>query len=255
MTAGAPPHSLTASRPTARLAVLLAWVAGGVDAVGYLTLAHVFTAHMSGNSVGFGAALGQVRWDTVLQRGVPIAVFVVGIVAGTVIGEASDARGVRHPAVPVFGVEAALLAAFWLLGSPLLRDDEIAAGAAWQFYGLVALLTLAMGLQSATLRRVGRHGVHTTYVTGILTSLGEAIGQAVLRPRGRTPAADSADPPAQRIRLYGSIWGGYLVGAILGGALLAPVGLAALALPLTGLAIAIVHDLRHPHELAKLEPD
>jgi len=52
---------------------------------------------------------------------------------------------------------------------------------------------------------------------------------------------------------YASIWGGYLVGAILGVALLAPAGLAALALPITGLAVAIVHDLRHPHELARMK--
>ena len=233
--------------------MLLAWVAGGVDAIGYLTLAHVFTAHMSGNSVAFGAALGQSRWDTVLVRGAPVALFAVGIVAGTVVGEASDARGARHPSVPVFGVEMALLAAFWILGSGLLRDAAIAPSAGWQFYGLVALLTLAMGLQSATLRRVGRHGVHTAYVSGVLTSLAEAAGQAMFRPYGRTRSTDSQDPPSQRIRLYGSVWGGYLVGAILGGALLAPAGLAALALPIAGLAVAIVHDLRHPHELASIE--
>jgi uncharacterized membrane protein YoaK (UPF0700 family) len=240
------------SRETARLAVLLAWVAGGVDAIGYLTLAHIFTAHMSGNSVAFGAALGEARWDTVVERGAPIALFAVGIAAGTIVGEASDARGARHPAVPVFGVEVVLLGAFWALGSGLLRDGEIATDAAWQFYGLVALLTLAMGLQSATLRHVGSHTAHTTYVSGILTSLAEAVAQAAFRPRARPEPSDSDNAPAHRIRLYGSIWGGYLIGAILGGALWMPAGLAALGLPIAGLAIAIVRDLRHPHELASM---
>src|SRR5579883_586062 len=181
----APPHpSSASSRETARLAVLLAWVAGGVDAIGYLTLAHIFTAHMSGNSVAFGSALGQARWDTVVERGVPIALFAVGIVAGTMVGEASDARGARHPAVPVFAFEVALLVVFGALGSGLLQNDAISTDAAWQFYGLVALLTLAMGLQSATLRRVGSHSAHTTYVSGILTSLAEAVAQAVYRRVG-----------------------------------------------------------------------
>ncbi len=114
----------------------------------------------------------------------------------------------------------------------------------------MALLTLAMGLQTATLRRVGRHSVHTTFVTGILTSLGEAIGQAVFRPHGPATSPESQDPPLRRIRLYGGIWSGYLIGAILGGALLGRVGLAALALPIAGLAVAVASDLRHPHELA-----
>ncbi len=33
------------------LALVLASVAGGVDAIGWLTLDHLFTAHMSGNTV------------------------------------------------------------------------------------------------------------------------------------------------------------------------------------------------------------
>src|SRR4051794_4740397 len=163
---GAMPSPAGPSRETARLAALLAWVAGGVDAVGYLTLAHIFTAHMSGNSVALGTGLGQADWGTVLERGAPVALFCVGIVVGTLVGAVSDARGARHPAVPVFAVEVVLLAAFGALGHGLLQDGTLSPGAGWPFYGLVALLTLAMGLQSATLRRVGRHGVHTTFVSG-----------------------------------------------------------------------------------------
>jgi uncharacterized membrane protein YoaK (UPF0700 family) len=238
------------SRETARLAVLLAWVAGGVDAVGYLTLAHLFTAHMSGNSVAFATALGQAHWATVLERGAPIALFAAGIAAGTIVAAASDARGVQHSSVPVFGVEALLLVAFWLLGSGWLQDGELSPGAGWPFYALVALLTLAMGLQSATLRWVGHQSVHTTYVSGILIDLAEAIAETVFRPHGHDSAANPWGSPAQRVWLYGSVWGGYLVGAILGGTMLTQAGLTALVLPIAGLAVAIVRDLRHPHELA-----
>src|SRR5262249_36270733 len=37
-------------REKAGVVLLLAWIAGGVDAIGYLVLLHLFTAHMSGNS-------------------------------------------------------------------------------------------------------------------------------------------------------------------------------------------------------------
>jgi uncharacterized membrane protein YoaK (UPF0700 family) len=249
-----PPHPPDASsRETARVAVLLAWVAGAVDAIGYLTLSHIFTAHMSGNSVAFGAALGLARWDTVLERGIPIALFALGIAVGTAVGEASGARGVRHPTVAVFAIEAALLALFWGLGSRALEGGEIRAGAAWQFYGLVALPTLAMGLQSATLRRVGGRGVRTTYVSGVLTNLAEAIAQAVFRTGRRGASGDGREPrdrPTGRIRLYGNVWGAYVLGAILGGVGLEYWGLGALALPIAGLGLAMVRDLLHPHELA-----
>ncbi|MDQ2798914.1 MAG: DUF1275 family protein [Armatimonadota bacterium] len=62
----------------ARLGLLLAWVAGGVDATGFLTLAHLFTAHMSGNSVALAVSAAQGHWMEAARRAFPIPLFVVG---------------------------------------------------------------------------------------------------------------------------------------------------------------------------------
>ncbi len=53
-------------------AVLLAWVAGFVDSLGYLALAKVFTAHMSGNSAAVGAELGAGNWHEAMVKGLAI---------------------------------------------------------------------------------------------------------------------------------------------------------------------------------------
>jgi uncharacterized membrane protein YoaK (UPF0700 family) len=56
----------------------LAWVAGYVDAVGFLTLAGLFTAHMSGNTARLGVFVGDGDWRFAAQRLVPILFFTSG---------------------------------------------------------------------------------------------------------------------------------------------------------------------------------
>ena len=242
----------TVSIEAARLAVALAWVAGGVDAIGYLTLSHLFTAHVSGNSVVAGAALGQAQWSTVLERGVPIALFLFGIAIATAVGEVRRAHGARHPFAALYAAEAALLSAFWLAGARGAPDGSIEPTSGWPFYAFAALPTLAMGVQNATLRRVGRHGVHTTYVSGVLTNLAEALVQLVYQPRGaraqpETPAAGGS--PKERVRLYSSLWTGYLIGAVMGGFGQQRWGFAVLLLPIAGLGLVAVRDVLYPGEL------
>jgi uncharacterized membrane protein YoaK (UPF0700 family) len=67
--APAPP---TATSITIRnvLVLLLACVAGSVDAVSYMSLGHVFTANMTGNTVLLGLALGQAESQAVARSGV-----------------------------------------------------------------------------------------------------------------------------------------------------------------------------------------
>ena len=222
---------------TRRLAVLLAWVAGAVDAVGYLALAHLFTAHMSGNTVALGASVGTGETGEVVRRGVAIALFAVGIALGTALGEFRRQRGRRHPTVAVFAVETLLLATFIVLGKrePMPSTDDA------RFYVLVALPTVAMGLQSAALRHIGHLHVRTTYISGVLTSLVEGVVRHIVQ-RGREH--DSG------VRVYGAVWGAYLLGAGLGGVSYARVGPLGMILPVIGLAAAMALDLRHPYELA-----
>ena len=82
-------------REKAWLALLLAGVAGAVDAVGYLLLLHLFTAHMSGNSVAMGLSIGQTQWQTALLRAIPIPLFVFGVALGTAVIEIAIRQRIR----------------------------------------------------------------------------------------------------------------------------------------------------------------
>ncbi len=239
------------------LAVAMAGAAGCVDAVGYLVLAHLFTAHMSGNSVAFGADLGRGVWGEVLRRGFPIPLFVLGVAAGGVAIEAGHRRGLRCTMSLVLLVEAALLGAFVGGAELVARRGVVAPSAGPPYYWLASMLTVAMGLQTAALQRVGGRAVRTTYVTGMLTRFAEESVVFLFwfrderRARGRRRMREWARSVREHRRvnravLLAAIWSGYLAGAVCGGVLDARVHGWAVTPALVVIAAVIVTDQRHP---------
>jgi len=238
----------------ALLTALLAWAAGFVDAVGFLALFHMFTAHMSGNSVWLGAAFGLGDWRLALHHLFPVPLFVVGVALGTTMVELARRWRVRAPfALPLL-LEAALLAAFMSVGAQYVVDGAVQTRAVWTFYLLAALPALAMGLQNATLRRVAGQILHTTYVTGVLQSLADGAVHYVFWLHEQRRAAGwrhalraSAAHPALRTAVAAAVlWLAYVAGAISGGFTKSQWELYALALPLAVLAIVIGAELARP---------
>ena len=225
----------------------LAWVGGFVDAVGFLTLAGLFVAHMSGNTVRLGVFLGDGDWSLAAQRLVPIIFFTIGVVVGIALSEALRRRSAPAPAARVLGIEAVLLLAFMLVGQAVL-DGRGAAAGSWDYYLLAIVAVLTMGLQNAALRRVAGVPIHTTFVTGILTSVAEEIVNGWYawrdaRRGGPTDDRNRARASFQRARLHGGVWLSYLAGGVLGALLVLRWDLWVLALPLAALAVLIVVDL------------
>lgn len=246
-------------REKAWLALLLAWIAGGVDAIGYLVLFHLFTAHMSGNSVAFGAHLAQHEWSEAWRRLFPIPLFMFGIATGAVLSDRAARKNARSVFRAALLAEAALLIAFMLCGNGVMRNGEIHTDAVWKFYALAALLPVAMGLQSATLRRIGgRTKVRTVFVTGMLTNFVEEAVTYLFQwredTRERKAAGDDEQSQrtsrrqqsAQRAMLYGGIWLAYMGGAILSGFAEQRWALNALCFPLGGLMFIIARDFLRP---------
>jgi uncharacterized membrane protein YoaK (UPF0700 family) len=95
----------------------------------------------------------------------------------------------------------------------------------------------AMGLQTAALRSAAGIPVHTTFITGMVTSLAEEVVATVRR--------DGTDA-ARRARVHGGLVGAYLLGAVAGSALESVWALWALTVPLAVLGVLIVAVGRVP---------
>lgn len=245
-------------------AFALAWAAGGVDAIGFLTLFHLFTAHMSGNSAATGAYLGQHDWAEGLRRAFPVPVFVAGVALGSAVVESGLRRKVARPLLATLGLECALIAVFLIWGRDLTAQGSLRGPSGGDFFALTALPTLAMGVQNAVLRRVGPVSVRTTYVTGMLTNFAEK-GVALCfwlrdrtRGRGRRRLGLALRvfvrrPELARMGLFGGIWVSYIWGAYLSSEALGHWGLYALLLPLACLLCLIAADLRAPLRVESLQ--
>lgn len=244
------------SSPNAWVAVTLAWVGGCVDAIGFLMLAHLFTAHMSGNSAAMGAFLGAGRGGAGLHRAFPIPLFVLGVVLGYALLEGTRRGGGRHAFRVILGIEAILLILFWVSGQLVFQGHAPRQGVGVAFHAVAALPVLAMGLQNTALRHVGRTGIHTTYVTGVLDGFGRAcvsVGFALLdalraEPRRRKVLLRRVARHAAIAQgaLLGSVWLAYALGAYVGGVIVRTGGLLALGMPITALIILIASDVARP---------
>jgi uncharacterized membrane protein YoaK (UPF0700 family) len=142
------------------LALLLAGLAGWVDAAGLAGSGGVFISFMSGNTTDFAVSLIQHKWTEAALIGVLLALFV----AGVAVGEAIESRLGRQGPSFVLGLEAVFLAAgagmFW-------------HGGAGRFE--LCPLVFAMGLQNATMHRTAGISIGLTYVTGTLVQIGRGL--------------------------------------------------------------------------------
>jgi len=199
--------------------VMLSLAAGCVDAVGYLGLGQIFVANMTGNTVLLGLAIGQAEAQTALRAVVALAGFVVGVAAGAAIVGPGRARAPWPPGVTLaLSLELVVLVTFavgWSLAGP-----EPAGGTV---YPLIVLPAVAMGVQSAAVRRLGIPGVATTYITGTLTDLTEGA-IAWLRPAVSAASDEHGEersgrraPSARGLVLPADVWLAYGIGAVIVG--------------------------------------
>jgi hypothetical protein len=141
-------------------------------------LAQIFVANMTGNTVLPGLALGQAKVQAALRAVVALAGFVAASVrkprssGGVENAPPGRPRRIRGRMVPCRG-----------------RTGR-------KVYHLIVLPTLAMGIQSAAVRRLGIPGVATTYITGTLTNL----TQVAIARRSQTQCPTMTAPSGRRHR-------------------------------------------------------
>ena len=144
------------------LLAILTGVTGIVDAVSFLSLGHVFVANMTGNVAFIAFAAAGAPGLSIGGSLIALAAFMLGAFAGGRLDAATnDVHRLLRTGV---ALKVALTAAAF--GVSLAYGQEGTARIA-----LLVLLALAMGLQSAIVRRAAGGEPSTNVLTTTLTAL------------------------------------------------------------------------------------
>jgi uncharacterized membrane protein YoaK (UPF0700 family) len=197
------------------LAILaLSSAAGAMDAVAYFELGRTFVANMTGNTVLAAGAMVLGKWAEAGHRLATILAFFLGIAGARVV--------VARPGPPQRDPSPRRAAACLLASAGLVMLSAFLTAVLHE--ALAPLLAFCLGAQNAVLTRLGPVTFNTSFITGDLEKLGEAVAQF-----GKGDAASGH--PGLQAGLAAAIWLSYLFGAAVGVALSRPLHAKALFLP------------------------
>jgi uncharacterized membrane protein YoaK (UPF0700 family) len=153
------------------VAVVLAAVAGFVDAVSYLRVVAVFPANQSGNAVFLGLSIGGHSPAPEWAPPVAIAGFIVGAALARLV---SQRVGSRSSAATLLGLELLLLSSLAIVFVAHSQDEPFKTASAQ--LAALAVAALAMGLQTDVIRAAAGVDLSTTYQAGAIDDIGGLIG-------------------------------------------------------------------------------
>ncbi|HEY2345883.1 MAG TPA: YoaK family protein [Xanthomonadaceae bacterium] len=210
----------------------LAFVAGMVNAIGFLGFEHQAITHLTGSTTLFGAALAAGDIEKALRLLGAMLAFVAGAALSAVIVQDSTLRLGRR-----YGVCLALESLLLFASVPLFKQANLTG---------VLLAAMACGVQNAMATTFSGAVVRTTHVSGMFTDLGIGLGHAL---RGM---------PLQKRRLLLSGWiiAGFLAGSVSGALAFLRNGYDALLIPATLTGVVGIGYVGYRHiALMREEPD
>ena len=146
---------------------VLAFIAGVINAVGFLGLYHQGITHLTGTTTLLGIAVARGEGAVALRLGGFIAAFVAGaVLSGMIVQESTLKLGRRYGVALM--VESILL----FVAVPLLQRGYFAGD---------CLASCACGLQNAMVSTFSGASLRTTHLSGVFTDLGVFIGHWMRR--------------------------------------------------------------------------
>jgi uncharacterized membrane protein YoaK (UPF0700 family) len=217
----------------------LALVGGYGDTAGFV-IAKTFTGHVTGSLVLATVGAAAHDWGAALGHASAVVVFLAGIPLSVLLDRALAAWLSWRLLPTVMGIEVILIVtAYWASQAAALGTEAF-----------VACMSLALGLQNGAFRRTGGISVHTTYLTGTITSL---IGMRMER-QGTPPIPIAAATTEAKVRMSCGIWVAFVVGSGTGAAMVLRFGKAGiLGAALLLLAVMLGDSIMSGRTLCKTE--
>ena len=185
------------------ISIGLAFIGGYADASSYL-LARAFTGHLTGNCVLAAVSAASKEWYLMLDRLLAVIVFLVGILLSLILNRFVPAR-LRQFSLTI----AMLVEVLLFLSASLLLSN----GATQELF--IVCMCLALGIQNGTLHKTNGVGVHSTYMTGMVTTLMQKSFDHYSSKR--SPEEDSSKDSARlTVRVLAPMWTSFIFGALVG---------------------------------------
>lgn len=225
-------HRDRTRRTNRQLGSILAFVAGAVNAGGFLAVQR-YTSHVTGviSAIADDLVLGHLT--LALGGAAMLSAFLAGAMTTAILVNWARRHGLQGEfALPLI-VEGALLVLFGLLGANLQLFHHLVVPAT------VLLLSFVMGLQNAIVTKVSRAEIRTTHMTGVVTDLGIELGRLLYRNHARElDERHLVKADRDRLRIHASILLLFLLGGIAGAVAFRSMGFTA-TLPIAALVTLI----------------
>lgn len=152
------------TRSSLILAICLSALAGYIDAIGFLQLGGYFVSFMSGNTTRLAVVAQEGDFAAARLLVSIIVCFVIGSMAGALIGYYARMRR-RAAVLATVAAVLALAAGLSECGMPTLS---------------IVCMALAMGAENAVFQKDGNVMIGLTYMTGTLVKIGQKLAAQIL---------------------------------------------------------------------------
>ena len=193
-----------------QLGAYMAFVAGAVNAGGFLAIAR-YTSHMSGIISAIGDDFALNHFLSVLGGLSLLISFLAGAATTAIIVNWGRRRKIHSEfALPLL-LEAILLLVFGLVGANLNMYLPLTVPA------IALVLCFVMGLQNAIVTKASRAEIRTTHMTGVITDIGIELGKLVYwNKSAQANAQGYVKANREKLRTHLFIFGMFLIGGIVG---------------------------------------
>ncbi len=192
-----------------QLAWAMAFVAGAVNAGGFLAVSH-YTSHMTGVVSAMADELADGDLTTALAALAMMLSFLAGAFACTTLISFGQRRRMRSRYALTLVFEAGLMLVFGFMGNRLQEEIKFTLPMT------VMLLCFIMGLHNAVTSIISGAAVRTTHLTGTVTDIGIELSRLTYVNVHQRKGRERIVANRQKLTLYLVILAAFLGGGVVG---------------------------------------
>ncbi|WP_019142615.1 YoaK family protein [Noviherbaspirillum massiliense] len=197
------------ARANLQLGICLAFVAGAVNAGGFLAIGQ-YTSHMTGivSSAADNLVLGNIALAA--AGFLSLGSFVSGAATTALLVNYAKRNGKTNIYTTPLIIEALLLLVFGFVGARLQLHELVSVSLT------TVLLCYVMGLQNALVTKISNAEIRTTHLTGLVTDFGIELGKLLYWNRSGSGTQQLVLANRKRLVVHSSLIVSFFTGGLTG---------------------------------------